>query len=636
MILRSFIVVGVSLLAAPAVAQPPSFEVSIGGRRAEALPPGEPVRIAVDADDDDENAVADAAQDRDVPADDLLEIALAGRGSVEVKVEGGVRLVERGRSVGQAVSLRAPGRVHVQGLRASGRPGDAALVLDGAGHAVRIPLTVVGLAVLDARNRPVDPTRAAVGPSHAITNDATLPRRSSWERSAPNADDVRVEVWDPSATNGEIRAVLESGPPGASATAARALVLRRPRPGLPFRSPWIRLVGDEMDQQAPGVGERVLRIALRDEVRVRYPASAHGATQSVRVGRPGDEDGPTAARRGNLRIRVLRATPGGMPVVGGDEATALAIARRQVAIANEIWMQCFVGFGDPASADVAVVDPPPRALLAVSDRDGLPARGGGVIRLAVSGRAIRPVTTRPGALPIETAVAVAEAIRELGFRARATENAPAEHGAGRSADVVVSDANGRPVELGPDGTHALGTDARQHVQLGRVDLSDGLSEFDNMTAAAGTLEERTLVKALADDDPATVDLFLVNHFTGGTRQGEAFIEADGGAITNVLILDRNGIRQEREAWTQSHELGHILLNQPYHPDNVGPDRPWLLMDADSSLGLVTGPKRLSWDECHRARSQSGVPRVPALLDRADPRPQTPEPGPRFDPGYPRE
>ena len=636
MIREVCLALAVSLLAAPVAAQPSSFEVSIGGRRVGSELPDGPLRIAVDADDDDENGVADAAQERDVPEDDLIEIALAGRGSAEVKVEGGARLVDRGRDAGDAVTVRAPGRVFVQGVRASLGAGDAALVVEGAGHALRIPLTVVGLAVLDAANVPVDATRSAVGPSHAITNDATLPRRASWEGTSSSPDDLRVEVWDPSVRENQIRAVLESGPPGASAAAARSLVLRRPRAGLPFRSPWVRLVGDEMDQQAPGVGERVLRIALRDEVRVRYPATEHAATQSVRVGRPGDEDGPLAARRGQLRIRVLRATPGGMPVVGGDEATALAIARRQVGIANEIWMQCFVGFGDPARADVAVVDPPPRALVAVSDSDGLPARGGGVIRLTANGRAIRPVTTRPGALPIETAVAVAEAIRELGLRARATENAPAEHGAGRSADVVVDDGSGRPVELALDGTHPLGTDARQRVQLGRVDLSDGLAEFDNMTAAAGTLEERTLVKTLADDDPATVDLFIVNHFTGGTRQGEAFIESDGGAITNVLILDRNGIRQEREAWTQSHELGHILLNQPYHPDNVGPDRPWLLMDADSSLGLVTGPKRLSWDECHRARSQSAVPRVPTLLDRADPRQSTPEPGEPYDLGYPRE
>ena len=136
-----------------------------------------------------------------------------------------------------------------------------------------------------------------------------------------------------------------------------------------------------------------------------------------------------------------------------------------------------------------------------------------------------------------------------------------------------------------------------------------------MTAAAGTLEERALIKALGDDDPTTVDLFVVNGFSSGTRQGEAFIESDGGAIVNALILDRNGLRQQRRAWTQSHELGHVLLDHPFHPDNLGPDRPWLLMDADSSLGLVTGPKRITAAECARARARSGVRAIPTLLGR---------------------
>jgi hypothetical protein len=139
-----------------------------------------------------------------------------------------------------------------------------------------------------------------------------------------------------------------------------------------------------------------------------------------------------------------------------------------------------------------------------------------------------------------------------------------------------------------------------------------------------------------DSDPSTIELFVVNRFTAGTRQGEAFIESDGNAIVNAVVLDRNGVRQEREAWTQSHEVGHILLDQPFHPDNVGPDRPWLLMDADSSQGLVTGPKRLTWDECHRVRTRSGVHARPALLRRLDPRTSTPPgPFPPFDPGYPR-
>jgi hypothetical protein len=237
---------------------------------------------------------------------------------------------------------------------------------------------------------------------------------------------------------------------------------------------------------------------------------------------------------------------------------------------------------------------------------------------------------------VDTALAIAEAVTQIGYRARVTENAPTEFGAGRSADVVVRDVAGRLVELAPVDSAPLSTDAQQSVRLGVVDLGDGLREFDNMTAMAGTLEERALVKTLGDEDPATIDLFIVNRFGGGTRQGEAFIEGDGGAITNTLILDRTGIRQEREAWTQAHELGHILLNQPFHPDNVGPDRPWLLMDSDNSAGLVTGPKRLTPEECARARRESGVESLPTLLARhGSGTPRAAQARPTLDRGYPR-
>ncbi len=64
---------------------------------------------------------------------------------------------------------------------------------------------------------------------------------------------------------------------------------------------------------------------------------------------------------------------------------------------------------------------------------------------------------------------------------------------------------------------------------------------------------------------------------------------------------------------QAHELGHVLLDEAFHPDNLGTDRPWLLMDADARQGRVTGPKRLSDEECAKARRRSGPGAYPVLL-----------------------
>ena len=141
--------------------------------------------------------------------------------------------------------------------------------------------------------------------------------------------------------------------------------------------------------------------------------------------------------------------------------------------------------------------------------------------------------------------------------------------------------------------------------LGEVDLGDGLREFDNMTALTGTLEERALVRALADEDEATIDVLVVSELCGGTRDGETFVagEAAGapGSIANVVVISREGIARARVAFTLAHELGHVLLDQPLHPDHLGPDRPWLLMDSDASDSTIRGPRRLTETECARAR-----------------------------------
>jgi hypothetical protein len=611
--LSALVVIAAVLWALPAGAQEPVV-IDVGDSDAVLAATG--LSVAHDDDDDDENGVADAEQDEHVPMDDVRLLRIRGSENVEIRVSEGLRLLRDGRPTR---SLTLPPRalpevIGVQGLQPSARARDRSIVLSVRGTETRIPVTVVDVSFLDASNAPLDARRAAAGVSRVITNDASLARDFAYDSPSADPDNLRVEIRDPSADGLELRAVLTSGAPGGRPRSRRELILRRPDTRSPFRSTFVRLVGDVLDQEAPGVADRVLRVALRDVLQLDYETSDGTVSTSIRVGRSGRDDGPQAARRARLRVRVLRHRRGGVPAVGDNDQGAIRIAREQVRIANEIWVQCYLDFGAPGAADIEVIDPPPPALLAIGDGSALPARGGGVIRFRANGRLFR-VTTSPGAPPVQTALTVAAALEAQGFAPEVTENPPTEFGAGRSADVLVRDTRGNLARLTPDRSAPLSTDARQNAAIGVVDLTDGLQEFDNMTAAAGTLEERALIKALADDDPTTIDLFIVNRFTAGTRQGEAFIEADGSAIINTLILDRNGIRQQREAWTQSHEIGHILLDMPFHPDNVGPDRPWLLMDADSSQGLVTGPKRITSDQCHRVRARSGVRAIPQLLRR---------------------
>lgn len=567
------------LVVVPASSQDAELLFELDARIAEQL------WIAADEDDDDEDGRPDSV--RDDPSDAVV-VRVHGRGAARVSVEGPVALIAEVRTL--------PADVQVRGIS----PGEGRLRVRVGTREASLPITVFRLR-LESPDGWIDPTRQALAPTLAVPNDRDLPRDDGLCRD-PRC--VRIAAYAP-ADAPFSHASLERFSPDGSDLRSLPALLRHD--GVAWRSPWMRLVVDDADEAAPGVSGRVLEVRLRDVVQARVGS----ATQSARVGRPGDEDGPLAARQGRMRVRVMRH--GGVPAVGNDDAGAIELARNQIAIANQVWLQCLVGFGDPADADVQVVDPPPPFLLAIAHIDGLRATGG-EIAFRASDQSIGPIAIRPGSIPIDTATTIARAVRAAGFQADVRANPRTSNGAHQSADVLVY-RDGEPVTLSAQPERALTTDRQQTLRIGSVDLSDGLQPFRNSNAAAGSLEERTLLHAVADRDPTTLDVVIINGFTQGGRQGEAFIESDRGAFSNVVILDRSGIRQQRAAWTQSHELGHVLLDIPFHPDDLGPDRPWLLMDADASSPFLTGPKRLSPEECARARHRSGVGTYPVLLDR---------------------
>jgi hypothetical protein len=229
---------------------------------------------------------------------------------------------------------------------------------------------------------------------------------------------------------------------------------------------------------------------------------------------------------------------------------------------------------------------------------------GGEIRFVTGGHRIR-VPLEPGRAPVDVARAVARAIEAHGLVAKVSVNARTGPSALRTADVLVMRPDGSPGEITPDGVAPLSSDASLAACLGEVDLADGLSHFSDADAAAGTVEERALVKAYEDGDPTTIDVFIVPAFSGAGRIGESFIDEPGSSIKNVVILDRAAIRAGARSFALAHELGHVLLDLPGHPDDFGVDRPSALMDADAADPSNFGPRRLSIDDCERAVRQSG-------------------------------
>ncbi|HEY8943879.1 MAG TPA: hypothetical protein VIM73_06450, partial [Polyangiaceae bacterium] len=248
-------------------------------------------------------------------------------------------------------------------------------------------------------------------------------------------------------------------------------------------------------------------------------------------------------------------------------------------------------------------------LLAVGCGLGLPASGG-KIRIRVA-RNVFEVDTHAGEPPLAVAARVANALGARGLNATVSRNPRIEPGALETADVLVRQGESL-AQIEPDGDAPVSTDPSLSVCIGTVQLSDGLTHFTDHDAASGTLEERTLVKAYADRDPTTIEVFVVPAFSGSGRVGESFLDAPGTGINNTVIVDRAAIRAGAQSHVLSHELGHVLLDMPGHPDDYGVDQPSALMDGDATDPTIFGPRRLSVAECERAIRQRG-PTSPAPL-----------------------
>ena len=239
----------------------------------------------------------------------------------------------------------------------------------------------------------------------------------------------------------------------------------------------------------------------------------------------------------------------------------------------------------------------------MGDDLGIPASGG-EIHLRADAKAIT-TTTIPGEPPDRVARDLARAAERAGLVAIVSPNARIAPGLGSSVDVSLRRRDGTLVAVDTVPGQALSTDATLSVRIGSVDMSDGLQHFTDVDAMAGTLEERTLLKAIDDGDPATIEVVVVPLFAGGGRIGESFIGSDLSSVRNVVLLDRAGIRARKSSLTLAHELGHVLMDLPGHPDDYGGDTPTQLMDSDAADASPFGPRRLTLDECARVIRQAG-------------------------------
>ena len=568
--------------------------------------------IFADRDDDDDDGLPDAetaGPPQAAAAADVRGLDAAAGQSLKAIEGDGLRVVTSD-SVLRAGAVRAKtnGRVlGVQGVHA----GSGKLVFSR----LALKVNVVELFTVDGRGERVD-----LVTSHASISRELPASLSAEPGSAPDdRDALRWVGAGPSGAVPVLARIVSTRPTGQPLDALEAVLLRRaPCPkGVPAglecrQTPLIRATSDVIDRSHPESAAR----SLRAEVGGRLSLVIDGKkAQAIRVGGPRQTAlGPLERFRGRIRLRLVRLVPGGAPPVGGDERGGLALAREEIQMASALWGQCGIHFGYGDDIDVKVVDPPPPHLLAVGCDLGVPASGG-EIAFRMGNRAVR-VPTAAGQTPTAVANAVAMAVQKAGLRATVSANARIAPGALRTVDVLIRRPDGALATITPM-TNRLSTDPTLDVCLGEVDLADGLTHFTDFDAVSGTVEERSLIKAFDDGDPATLEVFVIPSFARTGRIGESFIYSNGASVRNAVIIDRAGILAGARSYALAHELGHILLDLPGHPDDFGVDQPTSLMDADATDPTIFGPRRLSIAECERAIRQSG-PRAPVPLLEAWP------------------
>ncbi|HEY2365259.1 MAG TPA: hypothetical protein VGH87_02695, partial [Polyangiaceae bacterium] len=341
------------------------------------------VVLMADTDDDDVDGRPDGEEDA-LPVDgraDLVALDATldgatlklGGGTGKVRVWTGARQVPFGSRVvlGSAWQGLVPGRVEITARLKNG-------------HERNIVLDVRGVAMRDESGKKVD-----LAKSHASL-ERLPPAAYTPASGAQDTDALRAVLELPDGSN-DLDATVESYSASGVKLDALAHVALAPAQCPDtianvhcLETAPLRFVVDDVDRAHPLVVDR----SLRSEVGGAIVMRSGGRKQAIRVLGPRASDvGPIGRYKVRIRTHVLRATTGGAPAIGGNDAGAVAMLRAELALGSATWGQCGVSFGEASKLDVAVVDPPARHLVSLGDDLGLPASGG-EIKLRVDGKPV--------------------------------------------------------------------------------------------------------------------------------------------------------------------------------------------------------------------------------------------------------
>lgn len=593
------------------------------------------VYLAVDADDDDGNDVSDGAQAQKIPSNDLANIA----GIVGVSTLSQARACQLTRL---PKALRLVINASVVRCGKSGNPGSNTSPGGNASEgAPKLQATAPGRhraringVTLDVRALQIlalDDSQNAVSftSSHASVQ-RTPPARSLCEhgraashcdRSSGDPDALRyVVVGNEADLPTHVRIASQTQYGALLDTLRQVALISVPCPtgtaaGLECRTtPPIRVVADATDRDHPLAKDRSIIGQLAGGLVIR----AGKVAQQIRIGGPRITPwGPIRRYRAHLDITIFRNYRGGAASLHPNEREAKQIALRQIDAANALWQQCGISFGstnEEQNMPVRVIDPPQPNLIAVGCDLGAPASGG-AIRWSVDGAQMQ-VSTEPSNTPEQVARAMANVMRKANLQVTLWRNPMIRPGALPVVDLVVHRKNGQQTVITTPNNAPASSDPSLPVCVPTINFALGLPHFVNADSIAGTVQERALLHAVGPSATSSLRLVLIAAFASGGRIGETFLGENPSRQTilnNLVLIDRVGAIASSAAHTLAHELGHVLLRTPGHPDDYEQNTSTLLMHSDAADASAFGPRRISVSECIRAIRQSTSPRERALL-----------------------
>ena len=226
----------------------------------------------------------------------------------------------------------------------------------------------------------------------------------------------------------------------ARARGARAGAMPGDDPGRPLPRDCARCASSSTTSIARTRSSSIA--SLRAEVGGAIVVRSGGRKQAIRVLGPRASDvGPIGRYRVRIRPIVLRATAGGAPAIGGNDAGAVAALRAELALASATWGQCGISFGEASKLDVTVVDPPPPHLVSLGDDVGLPASGG-EIQLRVDGKPIDVAITKGDELERASRTSSRARSRRRASPSRCRRTRASRRARANSVDLSVKRRNG--------------------------------------------------------------------------------------------------------------------------------------------------------------------------------------------------